>query len=200
MTMRCLEFENTVPGSSVVYLEELQQVEKIASLKGELMVTPGRILVAEFTGTAPDSQRVDGETFTLNSVTEGNGGIQVSVGLPQTTRQKRARTFEEQFKVLTDSMGAFDVTLEDDNGDVYSANSGGSSGGSSSSSSSGGGNGSNNGNVNQSSSSSQSFSFPSLPPGRSIKKIRVKMTDRTGEPRSYPFEMKNVPIPFPMEE
>ncbi len=40
MTMRCLEFENTVPGSSVVYLEELQQVEKIASLKGELMVTP----------------------------------------------------------------------------------------------------------------------------------------------------------------
>ena len=202
MTMRCLDFENAVPGSSVVYLEELQQVEKIASLKGELIVTPGRILVAEFTGTAPESQRVDGETFTLNSVTEGNGGIQVSVALPQTTRQKRARTFEEQFKVLTDSMGAFDVTMEDDNGDVYSANSGGSSGGSSSSSSSGGGNGFNNGNgnVNQSSSSSQSFSFASLPPGRAIKKIRVKMTDRTGEPRSYPFEMKDVPIPFPTEE
>jgi serine/threonine-protein kinase len=200
MTMRCLEFENTVPGSSVVYLEEVQQVERIASLKGELMVTPGRILVAEFTGTARDSQRVDGETFTLNSVTEGNGGIHVSVALPQTTRQKRARTFEEQFKVLTESMGAFDVTLEDDNGDVYSANSGGSSGGSSSSSSSGGGNGSNNGNVNQSSSSSQSFSFASLPPGRSIRKIRVKMTDRTGEPRSYPFEMKDVPIPFLAED
>ncbi len=50
MTMRCLEFENAVPGSSVVYLEELQQVEKIASLKGELIVTPGRILVAEFAG------------------------------------------------------------------------------------------------------------------------------------------------------
>jgi hypothetical protein len=97
-------------------------------------------------------------------------------------------------------MGAFDVTLEDDNGDVYSANSGGSSGGSSSSSSSGGGNGSNNGNVNQSSSSSQSFSFASLPPGRSIRKIRVKMTDRTGEPRSYPFEMKDVPIPFLAED
>lgn len=200
MTMRCLEFENTVPGSSVVYLEELQQVEKIASLKGELMVTPGRVLVAEFTGTGRDSQRVDGETFTLNSVNEGNGGIEVSVGLPATTRQKRARTFEEQFKVLTDSMGAFDVTLEDDSGDVYSANSGGSSGGSSSSSSSGGGNGSNNGNVNQSSSSSQSFSFASLPPGRSIKKIRVKMTDPTGEPRSYPFEMKDVPIPYPTED
>lgn len=202
MTMRCLDFENAVTGSSVVYLEELQQIERIASLKGELMVTPGRILVAEFTGTAPESQRVDGETFTLNSVTEGNGGIQLSVTLPQTTRQKRARTFEEQFKVLTDSMGAFDVTMEDDNGDVYSANSGGSSGGSSSSSSSGGGNGFNNGNgnVNQSSNSSQSFSLPSLPPGRSIKKIRVKMTDRTGEPRSYPFEMKNVPIPFATAE
>lgn len=202
MTMRCLDFENAVPGSSVVYLEELQQVEKIASLKGELLVTPGRILVAEFTGMAPDSQKVDGETFTLNSVTEGNGGIQLSVTLPQTTRQKRARTFEEQFKVLTDSMGAFDVTMEDNNGDVYSANSGGSSGGSSSSSSSGGGNGFNigNGNVNQSSNSSQSFSFASLPPGRSIKKIRVKMTDRTGEPRSYPFEMKDVPIPFPTED
>lgn len=202
MTMRCLDFENAVPGSSVVYLEELQQVEKIASLKGELMVTPGRILVAEFTGTAPESQRVDGETFTLNSVTEGNGGIQVSVALPQTTRQKRARTFEEQFKVLTDSMGAFDVTMEDDNGEVYAANSGGSSGGSSSGSGSGSGNGLNNGsgNVNQQSSSSQSFSFPSLPPGRSIKKIRVKMTDRTGEPKSYPFDMKDVPIPFPTEE
>jgi serine/threonine protein kinase len=202
MTMRCLEFENTVPGSSVVYLEELQQVEEIASLKGDLIVTPGRILVAEFTGTARDSQRVDGETFTLNSVTEGNGGIQVSATLPPTTRQKRARTFEEQFKVLTDSMGAFDVTLEDDNGDVYSANSGGSSGGSSSGSSSGGGNGFNNGNgnVNQSSSSSQSFSFAALPPGRSIKKIRVKMTDRIGEPRSYPFEMRDVPVPFPTEE
>lgn len=202
MTMRCLEFENTVPGSSVVYLEELQQVEEIASLKGELMVTPGRILIAEFTGTAPDSQRVDGETFALNSVTEGNGGIQVSVTLPPTTRQKRARTFEEQFKVLTDSMGAFDVTMEDDNGDVYSANSGGSSGGSSSGSGSGSGNGLNNGggNANQTSSSSQSFSFASLPPGRSIKKIRVKMTDRTGEPKLYPFDMKDVPIPFPTEE
>ena len=156
----------------------------------------------QFAGTAKDSQTVDGETFTLNSVNEGNGGIQVSVALPPTTRQKRARTFDEQFKVLRDSMGAFDVTLEDDNGDVYSANSGGSSGGSGSGSGSGSGNGLNNGggNANQTSSSSQSFSFASLPPGRSISKIRVKMTDRTGEPRSYPFEMKDVPIPFPTED
>ncbi len=52
-------------------------------------------------------------------------------------------------------------------------------------------------NGNQSSHSSQSFGFASLPQGRTIKKIRIKMTDRTGDPKSYPFSMKDVPIPFP---
>ncbi len=40
MTMRSLEFEASVPGAFTVYLEETQQVSKLATLKGELLVTP----------------------------------------------------------------------------------------------------------------------------------------------------------------
>ena len=210
ITMRCLEFEASTPGASTVYLEELQQVSKLASLEGELIVTPGRTLIAEFNGTQKQNQKVEGETFGIESVTQGPNGIQVAVTLPQTTRQKRARTFEEQFKVLTDSMGAFDVTIEDDAGGLHPSIGGGSSGGSSSGTGSGFGSrgGLNNGgangrqgnvNSNQSSGSSQSFGFAALPTGRSIKVIRIRMTDRTGEPRSFPFEMKEVPVPFPTE-
>jgi len=165
-------------------------------------VTPGRLLTAEFDGTKPQTKVVDGESFTIESVSQGANGIQVAVALPQTTRQKRARTFEEQFKVLTDSMGAFDVTIEDDQGETYSSVGGGSAGGSSSGSSSGGGfvNGAipqGNGKANQSNRSSQSFGFASLPQDRTIKTIRIKMTDRTGEPKSFPFSMQDIPVPFP---
>ena len=202
ITMRSLEFEESVPGAFPVYLEETQQVSKLAMLKGELLVTPGRILIAEFNGTQKQTKVVDGEKFSIESVSQGPNGIQVAVSLPQTTRQKQARTFEEQFKVLRNSMGAFDVTIEDDEGHLYSSVGGGSAGGSASGSSGGGGfaNGAVElGNVkgNQASHSSQSFGFASLPQDRTIKKIRIKMTDRTGEPKSYPFSMKDVPVPFP---
>ena len=202
ITMRSLAFEGSVPGAFPVYLEEVQQINKLATLKGELLVTPGRLLTAEFDGTKPQTKVVDGESFTIESVSQGANGIQVAVALPQTTRQKRARTFEEQFKVLTDSMGAFDVTIEDDQGEVYSSVGGGSAGGSSSGSSSGGGfvNGAipqGNGKANQSNRLSQSFGFASLPQDRTIKTIRIKMTDRTGEPKSFPFSMQDIPVPFP---
>jgi serine/threonine protein kinase len=212
--LRCLEFEASVPDASTVYLEELQQVSKLASLKGELLVTPGRLLIAKFNGTQKQTQIVDGETFGIESVTQGPNGIQIAVTLPQTTRQKRARTFEEQFKVLSDSMSAFDVTIEDDAGGLHPSVGGGSSGGSAGGSGIGGGSnpgigqGFNNSgagglqgnvNVNPSKSSSQTFGFASLPTDRSIKTIRIKMTDRTGETKSFPFEMKDVSVPYPIE-
>ncbi len=202
MTMRSLEFEAANPGAFPVYLEETQQVSRLATLQGELLVTPGRLLIAEFDGAHRQSKVVDGETFSIESVTQGENGIQVAVSLPQTTRWKRARTFDEQFKVLSGSMGEFDVTIEDDEGNVHPSVGGGSAGGSSSGSSGGGGftNGAaprGNAKGNQSSRSSQSFGFAALPPDRTIRKIRIRMTDRTGDPKSYPFLMKDVPIPFP---
>ncbi len=145
---------------------------------------------------------VDGETFAMESVSQGPNGTQVAVTLPQTTRQKRARTFEEQFRVLSESMGSFDVTIEDDAGTVYPSLGGGSAGGSSGGSSSGGGvsiggTPQATGNGHQTNRSSQTFNFGSLPQDRTIKKIRVRMTDRTGEPKSHPFSMKEIPVPFP---
>ena len=202
ITIRSLEFEASVPGAFPVYLEETQQVSKLATLKGELLVTPGRLLIAEFDGTQKQAKVVDGETFSIESINQGSNGIQVAVSLPQTTQQKQARTFEEQFKVLSTSVGAFDVTIEDDEGNVYPSVGGGSAGGSASGSSSGGGlaNGAipqGNTKGNQSSHSTQSFGFASLRQDRTIKKVRIKMTDRSGEPKSYPFSMKDVPVPFP---
>ncbi len=201
MTLRSLEFEASIPGAFPVYLEETEQVSKLATLKGELLVTPGRIVTAKFEGTQKQTKVVDGETFSIESVSQGPNGIQVAVSLPQTTRQKRARTFEEQFKVMRDTVGAFDVTIEDDAGNLYPSVGGGSAGGSASGSSSGGGsvNGvaqPGNAKGNQSSHSSQTFGFASLPQDRTIKHIHVKMTDRTGDPKSYPFSMKDVPVPF----
>ena len=202
ITIRSLEFEASVPGAFPVYLEETQQVSKLATLKGELLVTPGRLLIAEFDGTQKQAKVVDGETFSIESINQGSNGIQVAVSLPQTTQQKQARTFEEQFKVLSTSVGAFDVTIEDDEGNVYPSVGGGSAGGSASGSSSGGGfaNGAipqGNTKGNQSSHSTQSFGFASLRQDRTIKKVRIKMTDRSGEPKSYPFSMNDVPVPFP---
>ena len=201
MTLRSLDFEALVPGAFPVYLEETEQVSKLALLKGELLVTPGRIVIAKFEGTQKQTKVVDGETFSIESISQGPNGIQVAVSLPQTTRQKRARTFEEQFKVLRDSMGAFDVTIEDDAGNLYPSVTGGSAGGSASGSSSSGRsiNGvaqPGNAKGNQSSHSSQSFGFASLPQDRTIRYVRIKMTDRTGDPKSYPFTMKDVPVPF----
>ena len=201
ITLRSLEFEASVPGAFPVYLEETEQVSRLATLTGELLVTPGRILIAEFDGTQKQTKIVDGETFSIESISQGPNGIQVAVSLPQTTRQKRARTFEEQFKVMRDSMGAFDVTIEDDEGNLYSSTGGGSAGGSASGSSSGGGfvNGAaqpGNAKGNQSSHSSQTFNFASLPQDRTIKSIHIKMTDRAGDPKSYPFSMKDIPVPF----
>jgi serine/threonine protein kinase len=198
ITMRSLEFEASIPGAFPVYLEESQQVSKLATLKGELLVTPGRLLIAEFNGTQKQTKVVDGETFSIESITQGQNGIQVTVSLPQTTRQKRARTFDEQFRVLTGSMGEFDVTIEDDEGNLYPSVGAGSGGGSSS----GGGSAigavpQGNAKGNQVSHSSQSFGFHSLPQDRTIKKICIKMTDRIGDPKSYPFSMKDVPVPFP---
>lgn len=87
----------------------------------------------------------------------------------------------------------------DSEGSVYSSVGAGSAGGFASGSSSGSGFGpagvpQGYGKNNQ---SSQSFGFGSLPEGRSIKTIRIKMTDRTGEPKSYSFTMKKIPVPFP---
>ena len=202
MTLRSLEFEESVPGSFPVYLEETKQVSKLATLKGELLVTPGRILIAEFASTNKETKAIGGETFSIESVSQGPNGIQIAVSLPQTTRQKNARTFEERFKVLRDSMGAFDVTIEDDEGNLYPSVGGGSAGGSASGSSNGGGfvngaptRGQTKG--NQWSHSGQSLGFASLPQNRTIRYIRIKMTDRAGDPKSYPFSMKDIPVPFP---
>ena len=99
-------------------------------------------------------------------------------------------------------MGSFDVTIEDDADNVHSSTGGGTAGGSSFSSSGGFNNGGGNSpqvnqSQNESSHSSQTFGFASLPNGQSIKTIRIKMTDRTGETKSFPFEMNDVSVPFP---
>ena len=207
------DFESSVPGAKFIYLYEKDKSAKLLKrLEGELLVTPGRVLVASFDGpefNGRKTQRVGKETFTLESVKQSNEGIQISVSCPQTKAKAGAVTPEERFQALLSGRGAHAAEIEDNTGEVHRPRGSGSVGGSVSGSSVsggqngsvqfgfGGGKGSRGGvrNGQQASSNpSQSFEFPSLPEGRTIKTIRVRMVERTGPAKSVAFTLENIPI------
>lgn len=196
--IRFAEFERTVPGAHVAYLHVSdKEIAKFARLEGQVLVTPGRQLVAEFTNSPPQIQRVDKETFTFTGNMLTGRGLQIMVACPPTTIMSRARTPQERFEALVSSRGAYSAELEDDAGDIYPSEAGSSGGGGGSSSFSFGSSppfGSKAGFPQHNGNPIQSFQFAPLPKGRTVKTIRVRFTDRTGPSQATPFTLENVPL------
>jgi hypothetical protein len=146
------------------------------------------------------TKKSDGEEFTYKAFTTSPGGFTIMATFPSTTAQNNAKTPPERMQAMMQaSMGAYSVSVEDNEGHVHFAagsGSGGGSGGSTSSFSFGASGGPGGGVVRGSGFGSsrpgQSYTFKDLPEGRTIKKVRMKMVDRTGETKAIPFTLTDI--------
>jgi serine/threonine-protein kinase len=198
------QFENQYPGARFLYVHgDLAGVESLASLSGQLLLVPGRKLSVTFDDTKKQTKKAGGETFKLNSFSDGDDGMTVSIVFPPFKNVKNAKSPQERFQAMLNNRGGHSAVVEDSEGEMHQAStvtsvngntttsfSFNSNGGSSSSSSSGSGQGFS----GKSDDSTESFSFAPLPEGRTLKKIHVTMEERTGDAKSVPFTIKDIPL------
>jgi hypothetical protein len=187
------DIENQFPGAQFLYVfQKSRDATKLVRLKGELLVTPGRKLIVTFDGTKKQTKGEKKDAIKLESVASEDEGIKVTINFPQTKNTKDARTAQERFQAMMANRGAYSATLEDSTGAIYQSQSGTSGGGNATSFTF---NGSNvQGSMKSSDGSIQTFGYPPLPEGRTIKAIHATMEDRTGEARSIPFTLENIPL------
>lgn len=211
------EFEKNTRGALLAYFQEEHGTDRLTSVTGDLKVTPGRVLEVEFLGGRAVTKKSGEHSFTLKDVQKNEGGIQVSLALPQLSKP-RGNMFgnpEAMLKSMLAQQGAIEVMIEDSEGVIHYPN--GSGGGSAGGSSSGGGFSNGNGvandnagnghglnsaipgNTNLHSNSESSFIFAPMPDVREIKSIIVRAKEQTGKPQSYPFKLDLIPIPYSSE-
>lgn len=203
------EFEKANPDSHPLYLYlKDQDAYMLTKLEGELLVTPGKIHLVEYDAKDTVTKKSGGKEFTYKAFTTSPGGFQVEVIFPPTTAQENAKSPPEKMQAfMKASMGAYSVSVEDSEGDIHFAagsGSGGGSGGSSTGFSFGGGGGKGGGRVAggpggfvggggmMASSPAQTYRFKDLPEGRTLKKVRLKMVDSTGETKTIPFTLTDI--------
>lgn len=202
-------FEKELDGEMVAYFQEENDTEYL-TISGDLKVTPGRRHEVEFPNGKPSTKKSGEHSFVLKDVQSNDGGIQVTMTLPELTK-KRGNQFgnaQAMMKAMLEQHGAIEVLIRDSEGVLHAPGASGSAGGSSSGGGSGGGSGIGNsdGNVNGSRSgsfgqdsqfgSSQSYTFAALPSGREIKSVVVRATEKTGKPQSHSFKLYKVPVPY----
>jgi serine/threonine-protein kinase len=193
------EFEKQFPGAEFVYVERLQNPNRVLkSINGELKVYPGQLLKASFNGSRPQRQKVNGEEFVLQKVEQNQQGIQAVINFPPTTKMKQARDIMQQMQAMMVVHHCVNAEIEDSAGNVHPANgrsSSGTGGGSSMSFSFNGVPQGQRRNQQNVSPNSINFRFPALPEGTTIKHIHVSMADLEGEATVVPFVINVEPIP-----
>jgi hypothetical protein len=208
------EFEKNTRGTLLAYFQEENGTAHLKSVTGNLKVTPGRVLEVEFPGGKTGTKKSGDHSFTLKDLQNNGQGIQVSLVLPQLSKP-RGNLFgnpEAMLQAMLAQQGAFEVMIEDSEGQIHypNASGGGSSGGGSSGGGFSGGNAggdgnagnaaggfaANPGNANFQSNSESNFAFAALPNGREIKSVIVRVNEATGKPQSYPFTFELIPIPY----
>lgn len=186
-------FEKGLKGEVLAYFQEENDTEYL-TISGELKVTPGRRHEVEFSNGKPSTKKSGEHSFVLKDLQSNERGIHVELSLPQLIK-KRGNQFgnpQAMMKAVLEQQAAFEVLVQDSEGELHSPGASGSAGGSSSASGSGGGTF-----VQEAqSNSTQSFTFAGLPDGREIKSVIVRATERTGKPQSYPFKLPRVPVPY----
>lgn len=187
-------FEKDARGAMIAYFQEENDTEHV-SVTGELKVTPGRVVEIEFPGGKRATKKSGEHAFVLTDVQKNDGGIHVSLALPQLgkVRGNVLGNPQAMMKAMLEQQGAFEVSIVDNEGELHYPNgsAGGSAGGSASGFSSSSGFG-----QNSQSNASQTYSFAPLADRREIKSIIVRTMERTGKPRSYPFKFSQIPIPY----
>jgi hypothetical protein len=176
-------FEGRWPDAQFLYVfRKPGDAAKIVRLEGELLVTPGRKRTVRFDGSKGQTKTVGKDQFKLESVATTAGGVQVKVTFPPLASVEMSRTPQERFQATVLNRGGRSAVIEDSEGDVHPPT-GASNTGNGVQGSAGSGN-----------SSTQTFSFPPLPEGRTIKAIRVGLEERAGEPKVVGFTLENIPL------
>lgn len=186
-------FEKGLEGEMLAYFQEENDTEYL-TISGELKVTPGRRHEVEFSNGKPSTRKSGEHSFVLKDLQINDRGVHVTLSLPQLIK-KRGNQFgnpQAMMKAILDQQGAFEVLIQDSEGELHYPGASGSAGGSSSASGSGVGTFG----QEAQSSSTQSFTFAGLHPGREIKSVIVRATEKTGKPQSYPFKLPKVPVPY----
>jgi serine/threonine protein kinase len=188
------QFQRQFPNSQVAYLNLPQGAEtEFRKIEGVLLLTPGRRVEAVFTGTDPQTKKSEGETFRLGGFQTSGQGVQIQLTFPETKALKQGGDPFAKFEAFQGSFDAYEVSFEDDEGNVYlpmgKTNSGNSSGNVQGFSF----NGSSQTRSNQSpepSFSSMTFIFKPLKEGRKIRKIVATMVEAEGEEKAVPFTIE----------
>lgn len=197
------EFEQRNGNKQYVYLRASKQPRtRLKTLDGELVITPGRSVVVEF--PAPIAGKVTKkayqESFTIDSLQAGPDGIRVAASFPAPKNQGPPPANIQQFmqmSMMPNDKNSYFVEIVDDQGDVYSPNSGG-MGGSAQMGIFNFGDPQGKKGVqrkNDTAPTIRSFDFAALPQGRSIKAVRLRWIERTGAARRVPFQLRDVPLP-----
>jgi serine/threonine protein kinase len=206
-------FEKGRAGEMIAYFQEENDTEYL-TISGDLKVTPGRRIEVEFTNGEPATKKSGEHTFVLKDVQANDRGIHVTLALPQLVK-KRGNQFgnaEAMMKSILEQQGAFEILIQDSEGVFHYPSASGSAGGSSNAGGSAGGfasgfsGGSAGGSAGNSggktfgqeaqSNSTQSYTFGGLSDGRKIGSVIVRATEKTGKPKSYPFKLQKVPVPY----
>lgn len=189
-------FERDLDGQLIAYFQE-ENATEFLTISGELKVTPGRRIEVEFPNGKPSTKKSGEHSFVLKDLQSNDRGIHVTLSLPQLSK-KRGNQFgnpQAMMKAVLDQHGAFEVLIQDSEGELHSPSASGSAGGGGSASGSGGGTFTQDAQSN----STTSFTFGGLPYGREIKSVLVRATERTGKPQSYPFKLEKVLVPYAMK-
>jgi hypothetical protein len=188
------QFQRQFPNAQVANLNLPHGAEtELRKIEGILLVTPGRRVEAVFTGTDPQTKKSEGETFRLGDFQTSGQGVQVQLTFPETKALKQAGNLFAKFEAFQASVNAYEVSIEDDEGNVYLPTGKNSSGGSSGSVQGFSFNGSSQTRSNQSpepSFSSMTFIFKPLKEGRKIRKIVAAMVEAEGEEKAVPFTIE----------
>lgn len=199
---RFRQFESSVSFAPVLYLSGRQlDSNLIKELKGQLLITPGKVTTATFMGPEFEvgkAKDFGGKSFTLKSVEKDDKAITVNMNCPPTRASTIAGSPQQHLEAMMLNRGAYKAEIVDDKGETHSATSTNITSGNASGQANAGGavnglelqlGGQGGGDEGQ------SFQFQPLPAGREIKMIRVTMTERNGPAKGVDFTLRNIPLP-----
>ncbi len=200
------DFEQRHVGKQYLYLRADKRPRmSLKTLDGELVITPGRNVVVEFAApiAGKTTKKAFQETFTLDSLQAGPDGIRVTASFPAPKNQAPPPANMQQFMQMSmrpNDKNSYFVEVVDSDGAVYFPSGGGSGGGAQMTNFSFGVMPAGPGKPARQRQAavlpiSRSFDFAPLPPGRSLKAVRLRWIERTGPPRRVPFQLRDIPLP-----
>lgn len=113
------KFDRQFPGTSGLYVFRRKGVdEPIKEIHGELKVTRGRRLQAEFPDLKVQRKKVEGEEFSIKGVESNAEGLTVIVSFPQTLAMKNSINMLDRMQAMMQAMNCYDLEIEDKEGNV----------------------------------------------------------------------------------